>query len=126
MPSWAIFPDLLIRLRADERVIDARFLTAALRSKRSHRALRARAKGLAGSMPKIDQGSVAALSVPAPNLEQQGCALGRLAEVEAAAEAITGALSRQMQRAEVLRYAILSAALSDRAIGRRCAEELMA
>jgi len=58
--DWAIFPDLLIRVRPDESMVDSRFMVAVLRSERSHRALRARAKGLAGSMPKIDQAAVAA------------------------------------------------------------------
>lgn len=61
--EWAIFPDLLIRLRANEDKIDSRFLAAALQSKPGHDQLRRKAKGLAGSMPKIDQSAIASTMI---------------------------------------------------------------
>jgi len=44
-PSWAIFPDLLIRLRADSSQILPRYLAASLRSERAHRAFARQGQG---------------------------------------------------------------------------------
>ena len=78
--EWAIFPDLLIRLRPDEGLMDSRFLVAALQSERAHRTMRARAKGLAGSMPKIDQQAVGDTVLPLPSMERQREIIGQLAK----------------------------------------------
>ena len=69
--DWAIFPDLLIRLRVNDSIVTSKYLAAALASERAHQQLRAKAKGLAGSMPKIDQNAIASTRVPVPDIETQ-------------------------------------------------------
>lgn len=115
--DWAIFPDLLIRLRPDESVIDGRFFVAALRSEKVHRTLRSRAKGLAGSMPKIDQRSIAEMAVPVPSLSRQRGAVERITEIERSAAAAVAQIARQRLRAGGLRSALLAAAFSGRLTG---------
>jgi len=116
-PEWAIFPDLLIRLRADEDKIDSRFLTAALQSKPGHDQLRRKAKGLAGSMPKIDQSAIADTTIPLPPVDVQ---LRLLAITEDAANALAllrAELASAQRRSRVLRRALLEAAFSGRLTG---------
>lgn len=115
--EWAIFPDLLIRLRPDESVIDGRFLTAALRSFRGHHQLRSKAKGLAGSMPKIDQATIAAAQVPAPPLDVQRRIVESVASADAALAAMRKEVATATARSRALRRALLSAAFSGRLIG---------
>lgn len=115
--DWAIFPDLLIRLRADESKIDSRFLAAALRSEAGHSQLRRRAKGLAGSMPKIDQAAIAATVIPAPELAVQRQIIQ---QVERASEALNGLrleLGRTRAHSTALRRSLLTAAFSGRLTG---------
>lgn len=115
---WAIFPDLLIRLRSDEARLDSRYLTAALRTERTHRALRARAKGLAGSMPKIDQRAVGETLIPCPPIDKQLQALAQIENVESQNSRSQLALSAAQERGRGLRQTILAAAFEGRLTGR--------
>ena len=114
---WAIFPDLLIRLRPDETQIDGRYLVAALRTERVHRTLRALAKGLAGSMPKIDQKAIAETLVPCHDPVTQAQVIDEVAEIETAFELLHRQLKRQQQRSSALRRSLLDAAFSGRLTG---------
>ena len=115
--KWAIFPDLLIRLRPDETRIRSEYLVAALRSERTHRQLRAKAKGLAGSMPKIDQRAVAETCVPCPDLGSQIGAVIALNEIADAASALSRDVRAQRRRSAALRRSLLAAAFSGRLTG---------
>ena len=112
--NWAIFPDLLIRLRPDETLIRGEYLVAALRSERTHRQLRAKAKGLAGSMPKIDQRAVAETCVPCPDQGSQLGAVIALNEISDAASALARDVRAQRRRSAALRRSLLAAAFSGR------------
>jgi type I restriction enzyme S subunit len=68
--GWAIFPDLLIRVRVNSLVLP-KFLAFMLNSSRARRYFKENAKGLAGSMPKIDQSTIASFGVPVPPLAEQ-------------------------------------------------------
>lgn len=115
--KWAIFPDLLIRLRPDETRIRGEYLVAALRGERTHRQLRAKAKGLAGSMPKIDQHAVAETCVPCPDLRSQIGAVIALNEIADAASALSRDARAQRRRSAALRRSLLAAAFSGRLTG---------
>ena len=115
--EWAIFPDLLIRLRAEESKIDGRFLTAALRSKEGHSQLRSKAKGLAGTMPKIDQAAIATAVIPVPDLNEQQRLLQRLERAELTLTTLRSELDRALRRSIGLRRSLLSTAFSGRLTG---------
>lgn len=117
--DWAIFPDLLIRLRADESVVDSRFLVAALRSQHGHDQLRKRAKGAAGSMPKIDQDAIGSTRIPLPSLDAQRTVVERVAEADAGLERLRQELHSAQRRASALRRSVLAAAFSGRLTGIR-------
>jgi type I restriction enzyme S subunit len=110
--DWAIFPDLLIRLRADESVIDSRFLVAALRSSQGHTQLRRRAKGAAGSMPKIDQDAVGSALIPVPPEKEQQLIVAQVAAVDTGMCRLRAELERAQRRSAALRRSLLAAAFS--------------
>jgi type I restriction enzyme, S subunit len=114
---WAIFPDLLIRLRANEQLVLSTYLCLALRSERAHRQMRSQAKGLAGSMPKIDQTTIGATLVPIPDLETQRSHIQRIDEVELIKARTIRAEATGRSRGLLLRQALLAAAFSGRLTG---------
>ncbi|TAK22562.1 MAG: restriction endonuclease subunit M/S [Chloroflexota bacterium] len=75
-----IYPDLMIRVRADESKVDSRYLLTALQSQPVRDYLMRNAVGAAGSMPKINQSIVERTPIPlAPLATQQAI----VAEIEA-------------------------------------------
>lgn len=112
--DWAIFPDLLIRLRADESLVDSRFLSAALRSKRGHVQLRRRAKGAAGSMPKIDQEAVGSVLIPLPSGKDQRRIVAQVAAADTGLRQLRAELEAVQLRSAALRRSLLAAVFSDR------------
>ena len=128
--DWAIFPDLLIRLRPDTSKVSSEYLAAVLRSERAHRSLRSRAKGLTGSMPKIDQTTIAEALIPLPSAQDQAVAAASVSEADDAADRAAQAIDVSLARSRALRRSLLSAAFSGRLTGRSgdldVAEELAA
>lgn len=122
-PDWAVFPDLLIRLRADPAVMTPQFLALALQTERCHRALRARAKGLAGSMPKVDQGAIAALEVPCPSLDAQHRIVAEAASHVGSVRTLSDAVLTAQRRGLALRRGVLDAAFRGHLSGRPSVSE---
>lgn len=116
--DWAIFPDLLIRLRANPDLISSRFMAAALGSERAHRYLRSKAKGLAGSMPKIDQSAIASTLIPVPPKREQAAILAQLAESDELIQRLSLAITEALHRSIVLKRSLLSAAFKGRLGGK--------
>lgn len=123
--DWAIFPDLLIRVRPDESRMDSRFLVAALRSERAHRSMRQQAKGLAGSMPKIDQRTLGATVIPIPSRHRQLEIVARLEDLNDATERLRSATTAAARRGEALRRAALAAAFAGKLTGRHTDQEVV-
>ena len=77
--NW-IYPDLMIRVRADRAKIVSQYLLLVLQSQPVRNFLTRNAVGAAGSMPKINQGIVERISIPLPPLATQRAIV---AEIEA-------------------------------------------
>jgi type I restriction enzyme M protein len=75
-----IYPDLMIRVRADERKLLPQYLLVVLQSEPVRSYLKRNAVGAAGSMPKINQGIVERVPIPLPPLTTQQAIV---AEIEA-------------------------------------------
>ena len=75
-----IYPDLMIRVRADESKIDSYYLLTTLQSASVRDYLIKNAVGAAGSMPKINQSIVERIPIPLPPLATQQAIV---AEIEA-------------------------------------------
>jgi type I restriction enzyme M protein len=66
-----VYPDLMIRVRADESKINSHYLLTALQSAPVRAFLMRNAVGAAGSMPKINQSIVERIPIPLPPLTAQ-------------------------------------------------------
>jgi type I restriction enzyme M protein len=78
-----IYPDLMIRVRADEAKIRTRYLLTVLKSEPVREYLMRNAVGSAGSMPKINQGIVESIPIPLAPLAMQETIVAEI-EVEQA------------------------------------------
>ena len=75
-----IYPDLMIRVRADESKIQSHYLLTVLQSQSVREFVTRNAVGAAGSMPKINQTIVESIPIPLPPLAEQQAIV---AEIEA-------------------------------------------
>ena len=66
-----IYPDLMIRVRADETKVLSEFLLRAIQSPSARKYLTRNAIGAAGSMPKVNQTIVRRLPIPVPPMAVQ-------------------------------------------------------
>jgi type I restriction enzyme S subunit len=103
--NWAIFPDLLIRLRPAER-ISPEFLAVALAAPQTRAYFREQARGTSGSMPKINQGIIEGAPIPVPSSEEQTLFVATLDQRLAEAADIRGELDLALRNWGALRHAI--------------------
>ena len=110
--GWAVFPDLLIRVRPDHTLMPA-YLELALRSSEVRHYFRMSAQGIAGSMPKISQSTIEKLEIRIPETisEQQSIARRISIELQAVKE-VQDCVSRACKRADLLRRVVLTAAFA--------------
>ncbi|MGW3069320.1 restriction endonuclease subunit S [Streptomyces sp. NPDC001130] len=114
-PNWAIFPDLLIRVRTNERVAPE-FAALGLASPRIRAYFRSSAKGLAGSMPKIDQGVILRTKLPVPSPDVQLRAVEEAASYERQITRSLEQLTKTSTRSRHLRAALLRRAFEGRLV----------
>ena len=69
--DFAIFPDLLIRVRVDNAKILPKILIEWLLTEPCRRYYKKNARSTAGNFPKIDQGTVEKTLIPVPSAEEQ-------------------------------------------------------
>ncbi|MBD2550546.1 restriction endonuclease subunit S [Microcystis elabens FACHB-917] len=69
--DFAIFPDLLIRIRVDNEKMRPKVLIEWLLAETSRRYYKKNARSTAGNFPKIDQGTVEKTLIPVPSPEEQ-------------------------------------------------------
>ncbi|MFF3914856.1 hypothetical protein ACFYZB_15405 [Streptomyces sp. NPDC001852] len=113
--NWAIYPDLLIRVRVNEDVLPA-YATLVLQSRRGRSYFKSRAKGLAGSMPKIDQAAIEDFTIPVPSLEEQERVVTEAKEQFDRVSRISAELNRARRRSARLRNALLGTAFSGKLV----------
>jgi type I site-specific restriction endonuclease len=123
--DWAIFPDLLIRLRPDLDAVEPRYLALALRSPRAQRYFRSRAKGLSGAMPKIDQSVISSFKLPLAPMSEQRRVVAIAQDVEQQGLRLGTTVDACVTRGRALRRALLDAAFSGRLTGRSTDTEIV-
>ena len=74
--------------------------------------MRAQAKGLAGSMPKIDQSAIGALRIPVPSAAAQDEVVSRVTEIEDVHSRLVLEIQIGVRRVQTLRAALLGAAFA--------------
>ncbi|MFF7748030.1 restriction endonuclease subunit S [Streptomyces sp. NPDC007971] len=113
--DWAIFPDLLIRVRVNDDVLPE-YVTLILQSRRGRSYFRARAKGLAGSMPKIDQSTIENFTMPVPSLEVQERVVVEVRDEMERVARVSSELDRARRRSVGLRNALLCTAFDGKLV----------
>lgn len=108
---FAIFPDLLIRVRVVSG-ISPRYVELVLMTERSRRFFQQRAQGIAGSMPKIDQTTVSNVPIPLPPLAEQHRIVGEIDRQLSVVDALDSAIDAGLMRASRLRQSILRKAFA--------------
>ena len=78
-----VYPDLMIRIRADESKILSEFLLHILQSSSSRDFMSRNSVGSAGSMPKINQGIVEKIPIPLPPIVIQKEIVAEIENLEA-------------------------------------------
>ncbi len=114
-PDFAIFPDLLIRVRIKEPNLPE-YVELVLRSEELRRYFRASAQGIAGSMPKIDQAAIAEAPIPLPSVADQQRILVEVDRRLSLADAADRAVSAGLAKAKRLRQAILKRAFEGKLV----------
>lgn len=79
-PERTIFPDLLIHLKVNEKVILPRYLAYSLRTQSARRQIRERAVGTSQSMVKISAQRLKEVKIPVPSIEEQRELISKLDE----------------------------------------------
>jgi type I restriction enzyme S subunit len=120
--GYAIFPDLLVRIRILPQVFPG-FFEVVLLSDAARSYFRSRAKGLAGSMPKIDQPTILRLPVPLPPFEEQKQIAADVEQRLSIIEATENYLAASLKRAARLRQSILKEAFAGRLVPQDPADE---
>lgn len=108
-----IFPDLLVRVRVSNE-IDARFVEAMLHAEPTRRYFRRAAQGIAGSMPKISQGTIAGAVIPLPPFAEQRRIVDALETQFTRLDAAVATLERVRANLKRYRAAVLQAAIEGR------------
>ena len=108
-PEWAIFPDLLIRVRPDETLLPE-FLALFLKTKAARGYFQRAAQGISGSMPKIGQDDIRRLLVPLPTVDEQADAVAEARRALALVASLRVQLNATVRRAASLRHSIFTAA----------------
>lgn len=109
-PNEFIYPDLMMRLRADENNIVTKFLYFVLSSEESRNFLRERATGTAGNMPKINQPTLISLPIKYPSVEEQKEIVRKVEELFHIADSIEARYQKAKAWFDKLPQAILAKA----------------
>jgi type I restriction enzyme S subunit len=112
LPRYAIFPDLLIRVRVREEVALPVFVELALQSQESRTYFKESAQGAAGSMPKIDQGTIEGTAIVLPPLAEQKRIVAKVEELLAEVNAAKERLAKVPRILRRFRQAVLATACS--------------
>ena len=113
--NFAIFPDLLIRVRPAEDLLPA-FLELVLRAAPARAYFREAAQGISGSMPKIDQLAISRLTVPVPPLNEQRRIITEAERLLSISEALSRITSASLARSKSVRTSTLQWAFEGRLV----------
>jgi type I restriction enzyme, S subunit len=113
--GFAIFPDLLIRVRVTPLVLPS-YVELVLRSEPLRRYFQTAAQGIAGSMPKIDQTVVARAPIPLPPIAEQRRLVAEHDRRMDLADRALAATDSALLRAVALRRRILENAFRGRLV----------
>jgi type I restriction enzyme S subunit len=112
---YAIFPDLLIRVRLLSS-ISKEYVTYVLQSQHGREYFRRSAQGIAGTMPKVDQTTVERFPVPVPPLAEQQRIVKELEMRISIVRELGVLVAANIKRAKRLRQSILKRAFEGKLV----------
>jgi type I restriction enzyme S subunit len=115
LPNVAIFPDLLIRVRVVECILPA-YVEFVLQSPKTRQYFRAKAQGISGTMPKIDQAVVQQTPIPLPPSAEQRRIVAEVERRLSVIDELEMQVDANLKRAERLRQAILKRAFEGKLV----------
>jgi len=107
--NWAIFPDLMIRVRCSDEIL-AKWMLANLQAPNTRRFFRENAKGSSGSMPKISQSVIGDTLITCPSLQAQHMTLEEVDRRLSVLDQVEATVKASLARCGYLRQAILKRA----------------
>ncbi|CAL2069727.1 restriction endonuclease subunit S [Streptomyces murinus] len=121
--NWAIYPDLLIRVRVDQSRALPEYVALVLRTNRILSYFRQNARGLSGSMPKIDQATIENVDFPLPSLPRQRESIEWVMQQESAIAPLAASVIAAQEESTELRAALLHAAFTGALVPQDPADE---
>lgn len=118
-----IFPDLMIRVRANEEKVSTKFLYYALLSPALRNRVRAKAKGSAGTMPKINQAILNDLDIPICDTNLQDKITSDIDMWITNIFSARAVITENIRKAETLRQSILMKAFAGQLVEQRTNDE---
>lgn len=118
-----IFPDLMIRLRANPYIISPAYLCYAMSTPAMRDEMRSRAKGSAGTMPKISQKILAELKIPYCKPDVQRRITEQIDTLNSHANAFEADIDIQLAKSNALRQSILKQAFSGQLVAQNPTDE---
>lgn len=113
--DWAIFPDLLIRLRCSEAILP-KWMLFNLQAPEIRNSFKRQAQGTAGSMPKISQGVIAAATIQLPSVLKQTLIIAEVDRRFSVLDQVEATVTTSLARCGKLRQAILKQAFEGRLV----------
>jgi type I restriction enzyme S subunit len=107
-----IYPDLIMKMNANEKYVLAEFLFYYLQTSRVRTYIKKNAKGANPTMVKINQGVVKNIPVQAPSKEKQIQLLRRLEKIQSHIQISKELLSKKLMNYNSLKFSVLSQAFS--------------
>ena len=107
--DWAIFPDLLIRLRCSEAILP-KWMLFNLQAPEIRNSFKRQAQGTAGSMPKISQGVIANATIQLPSVLKQTLIIAEIERRFSVLDQVEATIQTSLARCGKLRQAILKRA----------------
>jgi len=105
-PNWAIFPDLLIRVRCSPEILP-KWMLANLQAPSTRRYFKENAKGSSGSMPKISHSIIADALITCPSLKAQELTLEELERRFCVLDQVEATVNASLRHCRQLRHAVL-------------------
>ncbi|MFD9235031.1 restriction endonuclease subunit S [[Kitasatospora] papulosa] len=121
--NWAIYPDLLIRVRVQNNRVLPEYAALVLRTNKTLFYFRQNARGLSGSMPKIDQSLIANVEFPLPPLQEQREVVTRVKQQEVAMAPILSSITMAQENSLKLRSSLLHAAFTGALVSQDTTDE---
>ncbi|MFF7439468.1 restriction endonuclease subunit S [Streptomyces sp. NPDC008122] len=121
--DWAIYPDLLIRVRVDHALALPEYVALVLETNRVRFYFRQNARGLSGSMPKIDQSTIENAALPLPSLEKQRAIVDWVQQQESVIAPLAESVDAAQAESGNLRGSLLHAAFTGALVPQDPADE---